>query len=338
MRVNQLGIGGSLALSLLSGAALAQTYGVNSISSSSPNLGTIISGPVGTTVFTVSPSGSVSSSGGQAIQIATAGTAAPTVVVRCSSSNLCNTTDAVITISNIGTPSNRAGPVTNFTATMGTTVLETGSSLGPANPLIFTIKPIPKGGTQSFTVGMDFPVLGDDSGANTGTSISNFQVSIMPSPSGTVASRTATGATAKVFRALSIAHANGDDLIFGRIAPPKTGSAFVKVTEAGVLTVSGNGLALTPTSARAALFTVVGEGSSRFSISLPSPITLTSTSNPSDTLAVTLIPSAYTSHSFGGTLGSSVTYPFTVGGSFNLPSTQSPGVYQGSMMLTLQYE
>jgi hypothetical protein len=338
VRVDQLGIGGSLALSLLSTVALAQTYGINSITSSSPNLGTIISGPVGTTVFTVSPSGSVSSSGGSAIQIATAGTAAPTVTVRCTSSALCNTTDAIITISNIGSPTNRAGPVTNFTATMGTTVLETGSSLGPASPLTFTIKPIAQGTTQTFKVGMDFPVLGDDSGANTGTSVSNFQVSIMRAPSGTVVSRTATGATAKVFRALSIAHADGDDLMFGRIAPPKTGNAFVKVTAAGVLTVSGNGLALTPTSARAALFTVVGEGSSRFSISLPTPITLTSTSNPSDTLAITLIPSATSSHSFGGSLGSSVTYPFTVGGSFNLPSTQSPGTYQGSMMLTLQYE
>jgi hypothetical protein len=217
-------------------------------------------------------------------------------------------------------------------------VLETGSSLGPANPLSFTIKPIAQGTTQTFTVGMDFPVLGDNSGANTGTSVSNFQVSIMRAPSGTIASRTAAGATAKVFRALSIAHANGDDLAFGRIVPPKAGNAFVKVTAAGVLTVSGNGLALTPTSARAALFTVVGEGSSRFSICLPSPITLTSTSDPGDTLAITLIPSATTSYSFGGSLGSSVTYPFTVGGSFNLPSTQSPGVYKGSMMLTLEYE
>jgi hypothetical protein len=341
VRLKYLGLGSGAALSMLSGPALAQSSGppvmtINTITSSAPNLGTVIV-PTDTT-FTVEPSAGGVTVTGTGMQIHTAGNATATVTVKCGNQTLCGTTKANIYISNVGSPTNRAQALTNFKVSMGSTVLASGSSLGPGNPLTFTINPIGVSGTQTFNVGMDFPISGDESGLTSGTSTSNFQVLIAPAPtagsSGT--GKTATGATVKVFHALSISHNNGDDLMFGSIVPAKSGNASIKVDpNTGALT-TGNALALAGTP-RTALFTIIGEGTERFTIALPTPITLTSMSDPTQTLSLNLQASATSSHTMDGTLGTPSTYAYTVGGFFTLPAAQKPGVYKGTMVVTIQY-
>jgi hypothetical protein len=340
-----LRIGGGAALSLASAQGWAASSGapvmtVNTITSSAPNLGTIIAAT--NTTFTIDPAtGAVTASGGSGIQLHTAGNATATVTVKCGNQTLCATTRANVYIHAVGSPSNRAGPLANFKVSMGTASLATGSSAGPASPLSFSLNPIGVSGSQTFNVGMDFPIAGDSSGQTGGTSVSNFEVLIAPAPTAGSAGtgKIATGATVKVFHGLTMGHnAPQDDLAFGSIVPAPSGSAFIKVddTSVGALT-TGKAVALSSAAHHAALFTIVGEGTERFTISLPSPITLTSAGDATKTISVTLQGSATTSHTLDGVLGTPSTYPLYVGGSFTLPSTGAPGVYKGTMSVTIAY-
>jgi len=309
----------------------ADRVAVDSIQSPAPSLGNVVSAPTGLTVFTVSPStGAVTKSSGNGYRVSS-GTTRSLVVVSCGGPGYCATTEPTITIRSIGSPTGRAGQLTNFVISPVTATIVS-APIG-TDPVTFKIAPIGRNETRSFYVGADFPIYGDDSGKPTGAASANFEVTVSLTPLPFSGSRTGE-AIATVFRPINVALTS--NFAFGTISRPFLGSGTVSIDSVtGNRTVTGQGVQgmNSPAPARAA-YTVTGEGGQVFSITVPPTFSMT---GPGGTITVTTNHTAGGFQSLSGSLGSPGSYSFRVGGSFPVSSTTGLGTYSGSFAVTVQY-
>ena len=319
-------------LTLTAQAAGAQTFSVSSISASTPNLGSVVSAVAGDTVFTISASsGSVTRASGLGVRIGSTTTRA-LVTVACGNQGPCNNTSARIRIGNVGSPTKRARALTHFTVAAGTAVIASGPT--GSNPIDFVIGPIGKNSSKTFYVGADFPIAGEDSGLATGSASSGFYVYIAPNPTVPTSGSNSGMAIATVYRPISVSKQS--DLVFGAIVRPPTLSGSVTISAAsGARTVSGGVVGLNvPTPTRAA-FQVLGEGGRAISISVPATFVMSTSGGK--TLTVTTSSTASGAQMLSGTLGSSGTLSFGVGGSIPIATATTTGAYSGVFDVTVVY-
>ncbi|WP_083770861.1 DUF4402 domain-containing protein [Phenylobacterium zucineum] len=309
------------------GAAQAQTFGLG-ITASRPDLGSVTSADVGDTVFRVdAATGAISKVSGGGARLGT-GTSVVTVTVTCGNQNACNSRTLNGTISAVGTPTGRAGPMTNFDLAGSVISNESGS-----NPRTFRVGAIGKNSSKTFTVGMDFPIKGDNAGGGTNAAQSSFTITLTPNGSGNTVSKTGTG-LATVYRSLGIA--KNSDLSFGRIVRPGSGNGTVTINAiTGLRSLGGAAVGLPTPSPSRANYTVSGEGGRTLSVTIPSSIVMTREGG-TETLTVTTTNTASTPK-LSSILGMAGTYTFSVGGSFPLDSTTASGAYSGVFNVSVAY-
>lgn len=317
-------------LLLFSQSAGAQT--VRSITASSPDLGDVVSGATGVTVFRVpSGSGTITRVSGAGARLDT-GISRPLVTIGCDQWGCANRA-LNIRIGNIGSPSGRAGVLGNFTVTAGSATI----SVAPTgtNPVNFRIAGIPRGGSATFFVGADMPISGNDAAAATGNASSRFYVYVSIAPNTPTAGSTTGLAVARVLRPISVAASTG--LAFGKILRPTAGAGSVTVSAStGQRSFTGIGTAgLGSPAPTRATYTVSGEGGQAFSLGFPATFNLT---GPGAPLTVSLTGTATSPVTLSATPGSAGTFEFGIGGSFPLSATTATGLYQGSYAVTVQYE
>jgi hypothetical protein len=279
------------------------------------------------TTFTVNAATgavTVSGSGGRVLSA----TARVTVTVQCTGGNCHGGGNGKITT--IGTPTGRAGALANFTvAGPGVTMTSQTSS----TTLFDLTNGLNNGDTETFTVGMDFPIDGDSSGGSSGAATSAFLVQVA-SGNGTPSGSTMGTATATVYRGLSVTKAH--DMALGSILRPTSGSGTVAVdATTGDVSVTGAGTAFGSTSARSrAAFTVSGEGGETITFSVPGTFDMTSGAN---SLTVTTTSSTTSPATLSGTAGAAGSLTLGVGGSFPITSTTPFGTYHGVFTVTVAY-
>jgi len=322
-------------LGLASGAAAkSAAIAIQSITPLAPNLGTIVYSPSGTTIFTVDAStGTVTRASGSGVRVTASNATTAMVTLTCTGGNSAadcvNSTTDTITITPTGTPTGRAGALTNFTVAPGPVPATISGVTTVAGSITFTVGGIPQNGTGSFYVGMDFPISGTT--GSTGSATSSFLVTL---GKGGHATRIPGTAVANVIRPISLTELTS--LSFGMVARPRTGNGTVTLDPAtGTVTTTGTGTGVfaSPASARAS-YTVSGEGGQTFSINVP-PFSLNGPSG--GTLPVT--PSTFPAGAgtLGGNVGSSGSTTIYLGGSFPVSDTTPLGAYTGTLAITVQY-
>jgi hypothetical protein len=145
------------------------------------------------------------------------------------------------------------------------------------------------------------------------------------------ATQSTTGST-RILQAISIS--KQADLDFGRIVRPSSGSSTIQLTAGGVRSVtSGNAALANGGTVSAAAYTVTGEGGQSFSITPDATFNMV---NGANSIEVTPTASAATG-ALSGSIGSSGTANFTVGGSFTITNTTVTGDYSGSFNVVVAY-
>jgi hypothetical protein len=334
----QLLLAGTTALLVYAAAGGAQaacTYTYGTLSSTNPNLGNVVSGTTGETVWRVpatSSGGLVQQPGGAGTRQSSGG-AVISITIQTNNNNDCNSSTISGTISASGTPTGRAKAMRNFDVAGGSGV--TISNEAGSSPRTFTIAALGKNVTRTIYIGMDFPIKGDNEGGATGgTSSSAFSVALNASNGNDV---TRTGAGVATVRR-SIRLTKSSDLSFGRVVRPSSGSNTVGVnatTGLPSITGAGNAVHVPPASVTRAAYTVQGEGGQTFSLTVPSSMTM---SGPGGNLTVTLtkFPNT-TSGALDGSLNQDGDYEFWVGGSFPITSSTTSGTYTGAFNVSVAY-
>jgi hypothetical protein len=325
-----------LLLVLLALPGLASAQVIQSITSATPDFGTIVSAPSGPSIFrSAANSGTITQVSGTATRL-TNGNSRAMVTLACNQ-NACRNTAIAVRVGSTGSPTGRVDPLANFTIAAGTASFQVAPS--GTNPVSFTLRPIgTNGGTVTFFIGADLPVEGNESAASPGNATSAFYVYIAPSgttPTLATTSGPSSGAAiARVLRPIAIV--NTTPLAFGRILRPSTGSGSVELSAStGSRTVEGTGaLGLASPAPTRAGYSVSGEGGQAFSISVPPTFLMTGPGTP---LSVSLTSTASGSQTLSGALGAAGSLSFFVGGSFPLNSTTAHGQYSGSFTVTVEY-
>lgn len=296
-------------------------------------LGTVVAGQSGTTVFRVdAASGAVSVAGGTGRRMS-GGPAQVRVEVSCrpddAADEACRTTSVPIRIGVIGATKGRALPFTAFSVHL--TSAELSGPITGSNPLTFTLAPLGDNVVKTFNVGGDFPVAGDESTQPTGPGENAFYVYALGTDGETAAGDVDKGFVT-VLRSLSIGPTS--PLSFGRIQLPTSGTSTVSLDAlSGTRSVGGTAFAFPTPPPSLAAFTIGGEGGRQVSINVPSTLQL---SGPG-VLAVELRDTAPPTATLSGGLGSAGTYRVFVGGSFTLSPTTPPGTYSGVLTVTADY-
>ena len=317
-------------LALAGNAQMASAQVVQSIDTT--DIGSIVSAPNGYTVFRVSPStGVVTKVSGNGVRLST-GTTRSLVTLYCDSKT-CDKQTLTLEVGIIGTPTNRAGALTNFTVADGTATL---GAVSGTNPITFsTTTTIRSRTTLTFYLGMDFPIAGNNGGQSTGVSTSGFYVYVCaPAGSCTPTAGSNGLATASVLRGIAVSI--GNNLIFGSVLRPLSGTGSVSLDTSNQRTFTNGVIGLATPTAQAASYTVSGEGGQLISVSIPPSFTMTR-SGGSETLNVTTSNSVSSSPTLSNGLGKGGTYTFRVAGSFPLDSTTPLGTYTGTFTVTVQY-
>jgi hypothetical protein len=311
--------------------AAAQVYSITSVSTA--DIGNVAAAASGNTIFTVDPStGTVTKISGNGARLS-AGATRSLITISCGNQGPCSNDDPVITITQTGTPTGRANPLTNFTLSVSGASATIVTPPGAGNSITATLGPIGRNASKTIYVGMDTTYSGDISGGATGVSNTNFAVTVTNNKGNGAVSSSGL-VTATVFRTLTIT--TGTPLAFGRVSRPRTGTGTVSLAPgAASVAVTGDGVAATsspvPTSA---ILTATGEGGQAVTITVPSTFTMF---NGANSLAVTTNATNAGAQNLGGTLGSAGTKTVTVGGAFSLTPTTPLGAYNGSMIVTFQY-
>jgi hypothetical protein len=314
------------ALSLAATSAWATGLTVTSITPL--ELGTVIAAPTSPTVFSVSNTGTVTRASGTGVRT-TSGIARSLVTITCGTDSTC--TDKVyVKVGNVGVYINRGSTLSNFNMSMSSGSLSAGPT--GASPISFTLNALGKNGSASFYVGMDFPILGDDSGKSSGISSSSFYVYVGFSPSPSSGSLGGV-ADAVVYRPLSLSQSG--QLNFGTIIRPSSGTGDVDVdADNGAYHLSG--ISVLPSSVPSRpLYTISGEGGRSVSISIPNSFAITRAAGGS--LTVTTSSNAGGTETLSGSSGSVGSYSFGVGGSVNVSNTTLTGVYTGTFTVSVSY-
>lgn len=142
---------------------------------------------------------------------------------------------------------------------------------------------------------------------------------------GNTASTSGT-ATATVIAPITLQHASGAALGFGKFTTGTGGS--VTVSPSGAGSVSGDVTFVSGNTNSADAFAVTGEASRSFAITT----TAGSVSKGSVSMAFTTVPSATAL-----TLSSTGTATFTVGGTLTVAGTETAGNYSGTYNATVTY-
>lgn len=143
------------------------------------------------------------------------------------------------------------------------------------------------------------------------------------------AASTNGNASATVLAPLTITAGAGMD--FGNVAGATGSATTVVLTPAGA-TSSGDGATVGGTSAAGA-FTVTGDDSLTYDISLPASTTLTGGSGPA--ITVNNFTSSKTGNSSNTSGGND---SFTVGATLNLSDGQGSGTYTGTYAISVDYQ
>ena len=145
------------------------------------------------------------------------------------------------------------------------------------------------------------------------------------------ATEATTGST-RILQAISIAENSA--LNFGRIVRPASGSSGIQLTAGGVRSVTSGTAALAGGgTVSAASYTVTGEGGQSFSITPDATFDMV---NGANSITVTPTASAATG-SLSGSIGSSGTANFSVGGTFTISDATVSGDYSGSFNVVVAY-
>jgi spore coat protein U-like protein len=135
-------------------------------------------------------------------------------------------------------------------------------------------------------------------------------------------------ATARIITPISISKTA--DLNFGDVVPSGVAGT-VTVTSAGVRSSAGGASLGNGTGVTAAAFTVSGQASATYAITLPASTTITSGANSMTVDTFTSNPSGTGALSAGGT------QPLAVGANLNVGINQAPGTYTGTFSVTVAY-
>jgi len=321
-------IGGASALA--AGAPLlAQTFSVSSVTTLRPSFGNIAAAASGTTTFRISPAGVVSVVSGNGGNTPSGTKGAATITIRCKGATTCATGTALVKIWPGTTVSGRASAVTNLavasgTGTVGTVTTNTDGSIQ------FPLTGFSGNSSRTFTLGLDLPVAGDDVSTLT-SAAALWSVGVANSPTVPTSSSKQTSAIATVRKAMTLTKTS--DLAFGAIGAPDVGSSVVTInatTGARTLT-SGTALLLGGLTSGRAQFTVGGQASRSFTITVPTSLTLTRAGGGSLTSTLTATASG------AQTLSASGAFSLGVGGALTVPSGTAGGDYSGVFTVTVSY-
>lgn len=294
-----------------------------------PDLGTVTSAASGTTGFRISPSsGVVTKAWGGGSRVSTHTTRA-LVSITCNDldggNNNCDNFRVKVRVGALGTASGRAGAPSDFTVQMGTAQLYSGPT--GSSPTDFVLTPINEGQTVTFYLGMDIPVMGEDSSSSTGQAASGFYVYANRFPKTPEEGDTAL-AVLRVNKPLAVGAAS--HLNFGVVSKPTSGVTTVSVDAAsGARTVSGLSVGLSTSSTSSAEYLVTGENQQALQITVPPTVLL---SGPS---ALTVTTS--NNVPFSPTLNTSGQFRFRVGGSVQISTSTPVGSYTGTIPVTVNY-
>ena len=159
-----------------------------------------------------------------------------------------------------------------------------------------------------------------------------FVLSAFPFFNGIAQSNETTDVSAKILAPISISETRS--MHFGTITSGTTSGSCI-LAPAGTRTASG-GIVLsssTPTAASAA-YSVAGNASMTYAITLPSSaVTVTNASASTQTMTV----NAFTSSKATGTLSASGTDTFTVGATLAVSANQGAGTYSCTFQVSVAY-
>lgn len=326
-------LGTALLLACLPIPLHAQTISIVSISPNTPDLGTVAAAAVGDTAFLIDPAnGAVTKDSGNGARL-TAGSTRATVTIRCDgTTKQCRDSSIRVRVSSTGSPAGRAGRLRKFRVASGSATVQTPPA-SVSDPIEFVLAPLPRAIDQTFYVGAEFSIEGDNSGQDTGAASTQFLVQAAVNPNQPQGGAVGT-AVAIVYRSISISKLT--DLNFGRIVRPPTGSGIVAVDASGVRSVSGGAVAVSTPTPTAATYSVAGEGGRIVSVAVPASFTMTRVGG-AQTLAVTTVRSVAGNLTLSGSLGTAGSAPFAVGGSFPIANTTATGDYTGTFNVVVQY-
>ena len=144
------------------------------------------------------------------------------------------------------------------------------------------------------------------------------------------ADNTTANATATIIAPIAIAKVS--DLLFGNVIAGSGGTIAVNASDA--VTLSGVTVPSSQAGTRAAaVFTVTGEGSYTYAITLPSTDQTITHTNATDTMLV----NTFVSNPSGTGALSSGTQTLKVGATLNVGSAQVAGLYSGAFTVTVAY-
>jgi hypothetical protein len=292
-------------------------------------MGNVASASSGVTILRFSPAaGAVSVQSGSGARVSAGAVRFP-VSIACTGA-ACDKKNTIVTVGSTGTPTGRAGSLTNFTVAMGTATLVTAAS--GTNPITFTIGQIGTGNAATFYIGADLPISGDDSAALTGTAGASIYVTTADDKGHNPI--TSGGAlTANVFRKISISQTAA--LAFGRLVRPTLGSGDVTLTAStGTFAITAGVALSSPAPVRGA-FSITGEGGQTIAVSVPTTVTMTNGQGGS--INVTTSNTAQGTQLLSNAVGSQGTFGFYVGGTFPITATTPSGAYSGTYAINVSY-
>lgn len=307
-------------LALGAGPAWAQT--ITPVLLASPDIGNVIPGNSGTTNFSfASATGNVTQSGGSAMRKSTGQTRAQIRLDCVGTSTECAKV-IYVTVGSIGTPTGRAGSLSNFNVSASSGTI--GNTSGSTNPRTFRITPVNGSTRATFYLGARMPI------GPTGTSgpaTSGFFVNA--GPAANPVNGVQGAALANALPGISV---SGTPLNFGYIVRPSSGTKQVKIDP--VLNQRTVGGVVTPGTFSRATFTVSGENGLAITVN-STPTTMNMSRSGGGSLSVTLLRSPLPTHI--GTIGSPGTATFYIGGQFDVRSNTRTGTYTGSYNTTVSY-
>ncbi len=160
--------------------------------------------------------------------------------------------------------------------------------------------------------------------------ISALSLALIGISSNSYAASAVGNITATVSTAISIA--NTADIGFGRFVSDTSPSKITINPTGTVRTISsGTPTLITPPSPSVGAFTVSGDASATYSVTLPSSATLTSGSNSMTVDTFTSSPGTT------GTIGVGGTQVLNTGATLNINASQAPGSYVGTYTITVAY-
>jgi hypothetical protein len=329
--VRKLGVRAVLAFALAACAAgQAAAYSFTASVTTAPDLGKVVAANTGVTTFTFSPSSGAVTQSGSATRL-TSGTVRGLILITCTGTgNTCTGAIARVRIGSIGTPTGKAGALTNFTVSIagGGTI----SGTSGTNPVDFTLTQTSKQTQPTIYFGADFPVNGNNGGGSAGNATSGFYVYVANSPT---VPTTGTSGNATVLVDRPIAFSGTTTLEFGTIYNPTSGTSTVTLdpnAATNPVSVTGNAILGSSPTPNRATYNITGEGGQTFSTTIGS-LTL---SNGTDTIPVTLTNSTLPT-TLSLTPGNQGTATFYVGGHFDITPSTHGHTYTGSYNVTVQY-